>query len=100
MCATGRDTLSLWAPAQAAEMLPGAFGSLELIAPVAYMVLIPGLAGRKLQSVILVAVALPSSPSTKLIIAQEDGQIFLVATGKIQEQSTRSLDHPRRSRSL
>lgn len=100
MCAPGRDTLSVWAPAWAAETLPGAFGSLELIASVAYMVLIPGLAGRKLQSVLLFAVALPGTPSTELIFVREDDQIFLVATGKIQEQSTRSPHHPRRSRSL
>lgn len=47
----------------------------------AYKVLAPGLVGRKLQSRLLVAVALPSKPSTELIIAQEVGLIFLLATG-------------------
>lgn len=100
MGAAGRDALARWASAQAAEALPGAFGSLVLIASVAYMVLAPGLAGRKLQSLLLVVLALPGKPSTELIIAQEVGQIFLLTTGRAQEHTTSGPDHHRRSRSL
>lgn len=45
---------------------PGAFGSLALIAPVTEMVLGAGLAGRNLESLFLVAVALPSVSFTEL----------------------------------
>lgn len=98
--ATGRDILALWASAQAAESLPGASRSLVPIASGAYIVLVPGLAGRKLRLLFLVTMTLPSKPSRELIIIQEVGQIFLLTTGRVQEPSTSSLDHPRKSRSL
>lgn len=100
MGATGRDVIALWASAQAAEAPPGASRSLVPVASGAYMVLVPGLTRRKLRSLRLVTVTLTSKPSRELFIAQEVGQIFPLTTGRVQEHSTSSLDHPRKSRSL
>jgi len=83
MGATGRVTLAPWA-------LPGAVGLLVLIPSVAYMVSVPSLAGRKLQSFLLVPMALPSKPSTELIVAPEVGQVFLSVTGTVQNRYKQS----------
>lgn len=98
MGATGRETYTLRASAQAAGSLPGAFGFLVLF--VVYVVLLPDPAGRKLQSHLLDATALPRKLSTEFIVVQEVGQIFLVTRGRFQEPSTNNPDHPRRSRSF